>query len=62
MAHRNKGNGKMPKTNASPRTVRRWRFRHHSKKTIMFSGSNPPHYHIDPNVDPSTGGGGDNSG
>jgi len=55
MAHRNKGNGKMPGKHASTRTVRRWRIRH-NKRTILFSGSSPPH--IDPNVDPSTGGGG----
>ena len=53
MAHRNKGNGKTPKTNAKPRTWRRWRIRHNTKETLVVGS----HTHIDPNIDPSTGGG-----
>jgi len=45
MAHRNKGNGKMPGKHAPPRTWRRWRIR--KRGTIMITGS---HTHIDPNV------------
>lgn len=54
MSHRNKGNGKQPKTNANPRTWRRWRIRHSTREPIVMSSQ----VHIDPNVDPSTGGGG----
>ncbi len=57
MSHRNKGNGKMPKTNAKPRTWRRWRIRHNPQETIVTS-PNPPHYHIDPNAMDNAGGGG----
>ena len=59
MAHRNKGNGKMPGKHANPRTWRRWRIRNREEtdeETINIMGMSPPH--IDPNVDPSTGGGG----
>jgi len=45
----------MPGKHAPPRTWRRWRIRKYSE-TINVIGSSPPH--IDPNVDPSTGGGG----
>ncbi len=49
MSHRNKGLGKKPKTNAKPRTWRRWRIRHNTKE-IMITSPNPPHYHIDNSV------------
>lgn len=51
MAHRNKGNGKTPKTNARPRTWRRWRIRHNPKETIV-TGS---HTHIDKNAVDNSG-------
>jgi len=60
MSHRNKG--KMPGKHANPRTWRRWRIRNQEEiegEPINVMGISPPH--IDPNVDPSTGGGGGNS-